>query len=225
MGKSGHSGEGIGKTLENMTVFATEHSMNTIKDNSNFAYKSDVISSHWTAHLKHSHQAEIEIQVQCEAMAVVEYWHYSVFDPDEKLCYFGIISMNSLIPPAAEAPPAEGELPPLVVDDSATRQVQINTAELGFFPVDFFTERSSVIYQPFTYNVFSNPLNKEHCSIQCAFDSDYKCDFWFIHHSHCYLGSFNQESGIGVHYSSETITAYIFKGKLPLDNEYKPSNH
>ena len=213
-----------------MTVFATEASMNTIKDNSNFAYKSDVISSHWTAHLKHSHQDAVEIQVQCEAMAVIEYWHYSVFDPNEKLCYFGIISMNSFttpgdeaaLPPAAgsstsEAPPAaaEGELPPLVVDDTATRQVQINTAELGFFPVDFFTERSSVIYQPFTYNVFSNPLNKEHCSIQCAFDPDYKCDFWFIHHSYCYLGSFNQESGIGVHHSHETITAYIFKGKLP----------
>ena len=216
-----------------MTIFATENSMNTIKDNSNFAYKSDVISSHWTTHLKHSHQAEIEIQVQCEAMAVIEYWHYSVFDPNEKLCYFGIISMNNFkksgdeetTPPdgssTSEAPPlAEGELLPLIVDDSASRQVQINTAELGFFLDDFFTERSSVIYQPFTYNGFSNPLNKEHCSIQCAFDPDYKCDFWFIHHSHCYLGSFNQESGIGVLYSSETITAYIFKGTmLPLINE------
>ena len=226
LGKSGYAGQGIGKTLENMTVFATEGSMNTIKDNSNFAYKSDVISSHWTAHLKHSHQVEIKIQVQCEAMAVVEYWHYSVFDPDEKLCYFGIIGMNSFkkpgneeTPPAAgsstsEAPPmTEGELPPLVVDDSATRQVQINTVELSFFLDDFFTERSSVIYQPFTYNSFYNPLNKEHCSIHCAFDPDYKCDFWFIHHSHCYLGSFNQESGIGVHHSHETITAYIFKGR------------
>ena len=207
--------------------------MNTIKDNSNFAYKSDVISSHWTTHLKHSHQAEIEIQVQCEAMAVIEYWHYSVFDPNEKLCYFGIISMNNFKKSGdeettpldgsstSEAPPlAEGELLPLIVDDSASRQVQINTAELGFFLDDFFTERSSVIYQPFTYNGFSNPLNKEHCSIQCAFDPDYKCDFWFIHHSHCYLGSFNQESGIGVLYSSETITAYIFKGTmLPLINE------
>ena len=229
LGRSGHSGEGIGKTLENMTIFATENSMNAIKDNSNFAYISDVISSHWTTHLKHSHQAEIEIQVQCEAMAVIEYWHYSVFDPNEKLCYFGIISMNNFkksgdeeTTPAdgsstSEAPPlAEGELPSLSVDDSASRQVQINTAELGFFLDDFFTERSSVIYQPFTYNGFSNPLNKEHCSIQCAFDPDYKCDFWFIHHSHCYLGSFNQESGIGVHYSSETITAYIFKGTLLL---------
>ena len=209
-----------------MTVFATKDSMNAIKDTSNFAYKSDVISSHWTAHLKHSHQAEIKIQVQCEAMAVIEYWHYSVFDPDEKLCYFGIISMNSFKKPGeeevpteagsstSEAPPmTEGELSPLVVDDRATRQIQINTAELGFFLVDFFNERSSIIYQPFTYNSFYNPLNKEHCSIHCAFDPDYKCDFWFIHHSYCYLGSFNQESGIGVHYSYETITAYIFKGK------------
>ena len=141
-----------------MTIFATEDSMNTIKDNSNFAYKSDVTSSHWTAHLKHSHQAEIKIQVQCEAMAVIEYWHYTVFDPDEKLCYFGIISMNSFKKPGeeevlteagsstSEAPPmTEGELSPLVVDDTATRQIQINTAELGFFMVDFFTERASVI--------------------------------------------------------------------------------
>ena len=229
LGRSSYVGQGIGTTLENMTIYATEPSMNVVKDNSNFAYKSDVISSHWVAHLKHIHQAEINIQVQCEAMAVIEYWHYSVFDPDKKLCYFGIIIMNSFkkpgdeeIPPAAggsstsEVPPAEGEFPRLIVDDTSTRQVQINTAELGFFPVDFFTERSSVIYQPFTYDVFPHPLNKEHCSIHCAFDPDYRCDFWFIHHSYCYLGSFNQESGIGIHYSYETITAYIFKGKLYL---------
>ena len=142
-----------------MTVYATEASMNTIKDDSGFAYKSDVISSHWTAHLRHSHQDAISIQVQCEAMAVLEYWHYSVFDPEKNLCYFGIISMDSFIaytqaegegelpPPAgsstSEAPPAngEGEFKPFVVDDTTSRQVQINTAELGFFPVDFFTER------------------------------------------------------------------------------------
>ena len=148
-------------------------------------------------------------------------------------CYFGIISMDSLMantqaegeegeipPPTAgastsEVPPANGEageFKPFIVDDTTSRQMQINTAELGFFPVDYFTERSSVIYQPFTYSVFANPLNKEHCSIHCAFDTDYKCDFWFIHHSHCYLGSFNQEGGIGVQNSHETITAYIFKG-------------
>ena len=168
-------------------------------------------------------------------MAVLEYWHYSVFDPEKNLCYFGIISMDSFIaytqaegegelpPPAgsstSEAPPAngEGEFKPFVVDDTTSRQIQINTAELGFFPVDFFTERSSVIYQPFTYNVFANPLNKEHCSIQCAFDPDYRCDFWFIHHSHCYLGSFNQEGGIGVHHSSQTITAYLFKGRCLMN--------
>ena len=209
-----------------MTVYATEDAMNKIKDDSNFAYKSDVISSHWTAHLKQSHQDSIEIQVQCEALAVLEYWHYSVFDPDNKRCYFAFISMSSFLAPAEEeapaegpaeeeAPPeaAEGEFPPLTVDDMANRQVQINTAELGFFMTDFCAERSTVIYQPFTYNVFANPLNNEHCSIQCAFDPDYKCDFWFIHHSHCYLGSFNQESGIGVHHSHETITAYIFKGR------------
>ena len=210
-----------------MTVYATKASMNRMKDDSNFAYKSNVISSHWTAHLKQSHQDSIKIQVQCEAMAVLEYWHYSVFDPDNKRCYFGFISMSSLLAHAAEEelppagsstseapPPADGELPPLIVDDTTNRQIQINTAELGFLVTDFFTERSSVIYQPFTYNVFGNPLNKRHCSIQCSFDPDYKCDFWFIHHSRCYLGSFNQESGIGVHHSHETITAYIFKGKM-----------
>ena len=209
-----------------MTVYATKSSMNKMKDDSKFAYKSDVISSHWTAHLKQSHQDAINIQVQCEAMAVLEYWHYSVFDPDNKRCYFGFISMSSFLAPSEEElppagssstseapPPAEGEFPPLTVDDTANRQVQINTAELGFFVTDFFTERSSVIYQPFTYNVFANPLNKRHCSIQCAFDPDYKCDFWFIHHNRCYLGSFIQESGIGVHHSHESITAYIFKGR------------
>ena len=207
--------------------------MNTIKDDSGFAYKTEVISSRWTAHIRNSHQDAISIQIQCEAMAVLEYWHYSVFDPENNYCYFGIISMDSLMantqaegeegeipPPTAgastsEVPPANGEageFKPFIVDDTTSRQMQINTAELGFFPVDYFTERSSVIYQPFTYSVFANPLNKEHCSIHCAFDPDYKCDFWFIHHGHCYLGSFNQEGGIGVQNSHETITAYIFKG-------------
>ena len=197
--------------------------MNTIKDDSGFAYKTEVISSRWTAHIRNSHQDAISIQIQCEAMAVLEYWHYSVFDPENNYCYFGIISMDSLMantqaegeegeipPPTANG--EAGEFKPFIVDDTTSRQMQINTAELGFFPVDYFTERSSVIYQPFTYSVFANPLNKEHCSIHCAFDPDYKCDFWFIHHSHCYLGSFNQEGGIGVQNSHETITAYIFKG-------------
>ena len=217
-----------------MTVYATKDSMNTIKDDSEFAYKSDVISSHWTAHLKQSHEDSISIQVQCEAMAVLEYWHYSVFNPDKNICYFGFISMESFMsmaiagsepepsgepepaPAAAssEPTPAASSTPaPLIVDDQESRQIQINTAELGFFPVDFFTDRSSVIYQPFTYTAYPHPLNKEHCSIQCAFDPDFKCDFWYIHHDHCYLGSFNHEGGYPVINSHETITAKIFKGK------------
>ena len=174
--------------------------------------KSNVVSSHWTAHIKQTHQNKISKGLQCHALAVLEYWHYVVHDNSKDICYFGIISFNSLKGYGAESELQEGEMESLTVDDEESRVIQINTEELDFFKEDFFTERSSVIYQPFTYTSFPYLSNKVHCSIHCAFHPDSKCDFFYIHHNHCYLGSFNQENGIYVPYSYQTITAYIYKG-------------
>ena len=82
-------------------------------------------------------------------MAVNELYHYSVYDPDKKMCYFGLVRIESFLammenndapaedPPAeetpAEDPPAEAapmEFTPLEVDDTTSRQVQINIEEL-----------------------------------------------------------------------------------------------
>ena len=211
LGLSTHKGEGIGITLQNVTLYGTENSLKIIKENA-LSKKSNVISSHWTAHIKQSHQNKISKGLQCHALAVLEYWHYTVHDPSKNICYFGIISFNSLKGYVADSELQDGETESLTIDDETSRVIQINTEELDFFKEDFFTERSSVVYQPFTYKYFSSPFNKVHCGIHCAFDPNSKCDFFYVHYNRCYLGSFNQENGISVINSHQTITAYIYKG-------------
>ena len=214
LGLSTNKGEGIGITLLNATLYGTENSLEIIKENA-LIKKSNVISSHWTAHIKQKHQNKIGKGVQCHALAVLEYWHYTVHDSSKNICYFGIISFNSLKGYDAESELQEGEIKSLTIDDEASRVIQINAEELKFFQENFFTERSSKnIYQPFTYNSFSGIVNKVKCSIHCAFDSNSKCDFFYIHHHKCYLGSFNQENGISVTNSHETTTTYIYKGNF-----------
>ena len=94
-------------------------------------------------------------------MAVNELWHYSVYDSVKNTCYFGLIRMEGFLnmmesnapaeesppgeelPPGEESPPGE-ELPPmeftpLEVEDTTSRQVQINIAELKEFFISDFT--------------------------------------------------------------------------------------
>ena len=77
-----------------------------------------------------------------------------------------------------------------------------------------FVTRDSNIYWEYTYNRFVYPLNVEHCAMHCIFDTESKCDFFFIVHSYCHLGNFNQPSG-AYHYT-DTVTTYINKGMVLL---------
>ena len=56
----------------------------------------------------------------------------------------------------------------------------------------------------------------EHCAIHCAFDANNRCDFFYMFHGYCYLGSFNQVGGIGVHHCCPHLTVKINKSKYTI---------
>ena len=112
----------------------------------------------------------------------IEGWHYSTFDDQTNTCYFGIL---------------QDQENHITLPDENPRQISINTNEIGSFVSDTFVTRQSNIYSPYPYVRFENPKNIEHCSIHCYFDTENICDFFFIHHTYCYLGNFNQVSPIG----------------------------
>ena len=78
------------------------------------------------------------------------------------------------------------------------------------FVSDTFVTRTSNIYQPYTYSQFVYPMNVEHCSIHCYFDPNNECDFFYILHSYCWLGYYNEDAPIGAY--GDWVTAYIKKG-------------
>ena len=49
--------------------------------------------------------------------------------------------------------------------------------------------------------------------MHCAMDTNNRCDFFYFRSHYCYLGSFNQVGGIGVHYCCDTITIRMNKCK------------
>ena len=56
----------------------------------------------------------------------------------------------------------------------------------------------------------------EHCAVHCAFDANNRCDFFYMFHGYCYLGSFNQVGGIGVHHCCPHLTVKINKSKYTI---------
>ena len=167
--------------------------LNTVT--SPIALKDSVISDHWTKHIEESHSDAIETLQQCQALALMEYWHYTVYDSANQICYFAMLKSESTIE----------------VDVTDDMQVSINYNELTTFVPDTFVERQSYIYNSYTYAQFVYPVNEVHCAMHCFFDSQYKCDFFLIHGSYCYLGNFNEAAPIGS--SSETVTTYIYNSK------------
>ena len=196
IGKASHTTGNIDIKVENGTMFATASSLNTIITNNYLGLKESVPSFHWTQRLVEKHSHSIQNQLQCQGLAVQEGWHYTVFNSELKECYFGM--MNIL----------EG----ISIDDDSPRQVSINTAELSSFKADTFVTRSSNLYYHYTYVRYVYPKNEEHCSIHCVFDLEDKCDFFFVVHSYCYLGNFNQPSY--AYHLTDTVTTYIYQGKI-----------
>ena len=167
--------------------------LNTVT--SPIALKDSVTSDHWTNHIEQSHSDAIETLQQCQALALLEYWHYTVYDSANQICYFAKLKSENTIE----------------VDTTEDMQISINYSELTTFVPDTFVERQSNIYSSYTYSSFVYPVNEVHCGMHCFFDPDNKCDFFLIHGSYCYLGNFNEASPIGS--SSETVTAYIYNSK------------
>ena len=178
---------------KNKTLYATMDFLNSIT--SSLAYKDNVISDHWTKHIEQSHSDAIETLQQCQALTLMEYWHYSVYDSDTQTCYFGKLKTENSID----------------VDVSSDKQISINYDELTTFVPDTFVERESYIYNSYTYVSYVYPVNEVHCGVHCFFDSDNKCDFFFIYGSYCYLGNFNEDAPIGS--STATVTTYIYNSK------------
>ena len=187
-------GTQLGSNLLNKTLFATIGALNTIT--SPIAYKNNVVSSHWTNHIEQSHSDAIKSLKQCEALALFEKWHYTVYDGGLQTCYFGMIGTENK----------------MEVADTTTRQMSINYGELTKFIPETFVERQSRIYQPYTYVRFAYPVNEAHCGMHCFMDSDMKCDFFFIHSHWCYLGNFNEAAPIGS--THDLVTAYIYSSKF-----------
>ena len=74
--------------------------------------------------------------------------------------------------------------------------------------------RSTKLYQQFTYAEFYlGETSDELCAMHCAMDLNNRCDFFYFRSHYCYLGSFNQVGGIGVHYCCDTITIRMNKRK------------
>lgn len=164
--------------------------MNTIT--SPIAYKNDVLSTFWANHVVESHSDAIQTLKQCETLTMFEDWHYSVYDSTNKKCYFATMNTENK----------------MTVEDTTTRQISINYGQLNNFLGDTFVQRSSNIFHPFTYVYFTYPTSHEHCAMHCVFDSNNKCDFFFIYGSYCYLGNFNQVSSIGG--PGTHVTTYIY---------------
>ena len=182
--------------MSNITVYATPSALNQMAHNYYITgTKDNVPSFHWTEHLEQSH-GDVQTLLQCQALSVLEDWHYTVFDPTLQTCYFGKFKSNK----------------DYTIDDSTTRQVSANTYVLDGFRSDTFVTRSSNLYYKFTYVRYYAPKNTNHCSVQCYFDAEDKCDFFFVVHFYCYLGNFNQPSY--AYHLTDTVTTYIHKGNL-----------
>lgn len=124
---------------------------------------------------------------------MLENWHYTVYDDQQQICYFGIMNTEDT----------------LTISDETTRQITINTDLLENFVSDTFVTRDSNLYYYYTYVRFVYPKNIRHCSMHCFFDAEDKCDFFFVVHSYCYLGNFNQPSY--AYHVTDWLTTYIYK--------------
>ena len=178
--------------MENMTLYLTSASVDILAENTGL--KDSVFSAQWGQHIEQTDSDSITSLKQCQALAILERWHYTVFDDSNNKCYFGILNTEQAI----------------TVDAPDEMQVSINTDELSQFVIDMFTTRESNVYYHYTYIQFVSPKNEAHCMIHCIFDTEQNCDFFFIVHSYCYLGYFNQESY--AYHLTDTVTTYIYKG-------------
>ena len=186
--------------MKNRTIFATTSSLNTIT--TNVGTKDNVLSSFWTEHLVEEHSDSVENKLQCGGLAVEEGWQLTVFDEENKKCYFGMIN-----------PDPDNKL---TIEDGTLRQIGINTDQLGDFMTDTFVTRQSNLYYYYTYVRFAHPKNERHCGIHCFFDSESKCDFFNVVGNYCYLGNFNQDTH--AYHVTNTVTTYIYKGKSIMCN-------
>ena len=191
--------------VKNGTIFATTGALNTIIYDEHVGLKDNVPSSKWAEHIVEEHSDSIQNKLQCQGLLIEEAWHFTVFDDNLKTCYLGKMKNDEKI----------------TVDDDTSRQVSINTDILDSFISDTFTTRQSTIYRGYYYTYFYNykdsldPHYNGYCSVHCFFDTENKCDFWYMSGHYCYLGNFNQ----GYSTTSDTsLTTYIYKGNKYMKN-------
>ena len=202
--------------MENRTIYANSGGMSSIT--SPIAIKDSVTSFHWSDYILETHSDAIESLLQCQSIAVFEGWHYTVYDETLQTCYFGMVKTDKTVLEISDDSNRYITLAlfemsfetKLSFNTFPYRQVSINTAELSGFVSDTFVTRTSNIYQPYTYSQFVYPMNVEHCSIHCYFDPNNECDFFYILHSYCWLGYYNEDAPIGAY--GDWVTAYIKKG-------------
>ena len=101
------------------------------KLNENTGLKDNVLSTFGTQVIDESHNDSIQNNKQCQSLAVLEGWQFSIFVTAEKTCYFGKFNTeNVTLNTAIDTP----------------MQININTPELVSYVSDTFAKRKSYYY-------------------------------------------------------------------------------
>ena len=101
------------------------------KLNENIGLKDNVLSAFWTQVIDEAHNDSIQNNKQCQSLAVLEGWQFSIFVAAEKTCYFGKFNTeNVTLNTAIDTP----------------MQININTPELESYVSDTFVKRKSYYY-------------------------------------------------------------------------------
>ena len=162
-----------------------------------------MVASHWTAHIAEV-RSDLASNIDCEALTRLEQWHYNTFDPDNGICYLGLLDSNV----------------GLQVADTVARNAHINVGVLANFHTLNFASLSTNLISPFAYASFAIQQNSMyHCTMECVFDPEDKCDFFFLYSGYCYLCNYNTVSPIAS--TTASVTAYIYKGKKRSESEKK----
>ena len=123
--------------IANATLYVTSESMTKLNENT--ALKDNVPSTIWTQVIDESHDDSIQSNQQCQSLAVLEGWQFSVFVAAESRCYFGKVNTENIS---------------LNTEIDTPMQININTPELLSYVSETFVIRKSHYYGSYSYGYY-----------------------------------------------------------------------
>ena len=118
-------------------MYVTSESM--AKLNEETGLKENVLSSFWTQVIDESHDDSIQNNQQCQSLAVLEGWQFSVFVAAESRCYFGKFNTENIT---------------LNTEIDTPMQISINTPEFVSYVSETFVIRKSYYYGSYSYGYY-----------------------------------------------------------------------